>query len=201
MSQDAKEAGAKPPLPKQTQFLPGSTTEMDPKLDHGEESYRGSGPLQGRAAIIMGADAGIGCAIAIAREGADVLISYLSEHEDALETARWVEQAGRRVILFPGHISGQAHCRTIVEHAAKEFGRIEILVNNAAHQKTVQSLEEIEPEERGRTFRTNIHAMCYLCQAAVPHMKPGSAIVSSCSVSAKAPAPSPLPHATTRARS
>jgi NAD(P)-dependent dehydrogenase (short-subunit alcohol dehydrogenase family) len=200
MPQDPKDAGARPPLPGQTQPMPGSTTRMDPKPDHGEESYRGSGRLQGRAAIITGADSGIGRAVAIAfaREGADVLISYLSEHEDARETARWVEEAGRRAVLVDGDIGEQAHCRGIVERAVQEFGRLDILVNNAAHQKTFQGIEEIEAEEWDRTFRTNLHSMFYLCQAAVPHMKPGAAIVNSCSVNAKNPSPSLLPYATTK---
>jgi NAD(P)-dependent dehydrogenase (short-subunit alcohol dehydrogenase family) len=200
MSQDPKEAGAKPPLPEQKQEPPGSTAEMRPRPDHGEESYRGNGRLRDRAAIVTGADSGIGRAVALAfaREGADVLISYLDEHADARETGRWVEQAGRRAVLVPGDIGEQAHCRWIVERAVGEFGRLDILVNNAAHQRTFQSLDEIDAAEWDRTFRTNIHAMFWLCQAAVPHMPPGSAIVNTCSVNAKNPSPSLLPYATTK---
>jgi NAD(P)-dependent dehydrogenase (short-subunit alcohol dehydrogenase family) len=158
MSHDPKEACAKPPLPEQTQLIPGSTTEMDPKPDHGEGSYRGGGRLQARVAVIKGTESGIGRAVAIAfaREGADVLISYLSEHEGARETVRWVEQAGRRAVLLAGDIGDQAHCRAIAGRAAQEFGRIAIPVNNAAHQQILQGLE-IEAEEWDRTFRTNIH--------------------------------------------
>ena len=182
------------------QAPPGHTAEMQTKPDHGEESYKGSGKLAGRAAIITGADSGIGRAVAIAfaREGADVLISYLNEDEDAEETARWVRQAGRRAVLMPGDVSQEGHCREIVQRATSEFGRLDILVNNAAMQRTHQSLDEISSEEWDATFRTNIYSQFWLCKAAVPHMKPGAAIVNTNSINAKNPTPTLLPYATTK---
>jgi NAD(P)-dependent dehydrogenase (short-subunit alcohol dehydrogenase family) len=173
---------------------------MRPAPDHGETSYKGCGKLQGRTALITGADSGIGRAVAIAfaREGADVLIAYLDEHEDAKETAHWVEQAGRRAVLMAGDVADQVHCRTLVDCALREFGRLDILVNNAAMQRTHQDLNEITAEEWDRTFRTNIYSQFYLCQAAVPHMKPGSAIVNTTSINAKTPSPQLLAYATTK---
>ena len=200
MAQDPKEAGPKPSFPKQPQEPPGQTGEMRPQPDHGETSYRGCGKLEGLAALSTGADSGIGRAVAIAfaREGADVLISYLDEDEDAKETARWVEQAGRRAVVVPGDVAEQSHCRSLVERAVSEFGRLDILVNNAAMQRTYKSLDEISAEEWDKTFRTNIYAQFYLCQAAVPHMKPGSAIINTSSINAKNPSPQLLPYATTK---
>jgi NAD(P)-dependent dehydrogenase (short-subunit alcohol dehydrogenase family) len=189
-----------PPLPEQKQDVPGSTAEMDPKPDHGEESYRGSGRLEGKKAIITGADSGIGRAVAIAyaREGADVLIAYLNEDDDAQETARWIEQAGRKAILVPGDIGSAEHCRAIVDKAVDAFGQIDILVNNAAHQMTFEKLEEIPDDEWELTFRTNIHAMFFLAKAAVPHMSDRGAIINTTSVNADTPSPSLLPYATTK---
>jgi NAD(P)-dependent dehydrogenase (short-subunit alcohol dehydrogenase family) len=201
MAQDPQHAGPTPPQPEQQQEPPGHTAEMTPAPDHGEESYKGSGKLEGRAAIITGGDSGIGRAVAIAfaREGADVLIAYLPEEEDdARETARWVERAGRRVVLVPGDITDQAHCRGIVQRAVAELGRLDILVNNAAFQRTYEKIEDIAAEEWDRTFRTNIHAMFYLCQAAVPHLKPGAAIVNTTSIQSKDPSPQLLAYAATK---
>ena len=190
----------KPPMPEQQQEVPGTTGEMNPRPDHGEESYRGSGRLQGKKAIITGGDSGIGRAVAIAyaREGADILIAYLNEDEDARETARLIEEAGRKAVLMAGDISSAAHCRAIVDKAADEFGRIDILVNNAAHQMTFKSLVEIPDEEWEKTFATNIHAMFYLAKAALPHMAEGSAIINTTSINADAPKPTLLPYATTK---
>ena len=190
----------KPPLPEQQQEVPGTTAAMNPKPDHGEESYRGSGRLQGKKAIITGGDSGIGRAVAIAfaREGADVLISYLNEDEDAQETARWIEQAGQQAVLVPGDIGSADHCRAIASRAVEAFGRVDILVNNAAHQMTFETLEEIPDEEWDTTFRTNIHAMFYLTKAAVPHMKEGGAIINTTSVNADTPKPTLLAYATTK---
>lgn len=190
----------KPPMPEQEQPMPGSTTAMDPKPDHGEESYKGSGRLQGRAAIITGADSGIGRAVAIAfaREGADVLISYYNEHDDAKETARWVEQAGRKAILAPGDVKDEAYCKGLVQQAMQEFGKLDILVNNAAHQATFQSIEDISAEEWDVTFRTNIYSQFYLSKAAIPQMKPGSSIINTSSINAKNPSPTLLAYATTK---
>ena len=190
----------KPPLPEQQQDTPGSTQEMTPKPDHGEDSYEGSGRLEGKKAIITGGDSGIGRAVAIAfaREGADVLISYLNENEDAEETARWVEKAGRKAVLVPGDIQDAGHCRAIIDRAVKEFGRIDILVNNAAHQMTYEELTDIPDEEWDATFRTNIHSMFYLTKAAVPHMRDGGSIINTTSINADKPNPTLLAYAATK---
>jgi NAD(P)-dependent dehydrogenase (short-subunit alcohol dehydrogenase family) len=197
---DPTQAHPAPPQPEQKQPPPGLTNKMDPKPDHGEKTYKGSGRLAGKAAIITGGDSGIGRAVAIAfaREGADVLISYLNEDEDAKETETWVKEAGRRAILVPGDISKAEHCRSLVERAVKEFGKLDILVNNAAMQRTHQSIDEISDEEWDATFRTNIYAMFYLCKAALKHMKPGGAIVNTSSVNEDMPSPSLLAYATTK---
>jgi NAD(P)-dependent dehydrogenase (short-subunit alcohol dehydrogenase family) len=197
---DPTTAYATPPQPKQQQEMPGDTEKMAPAPDHGETTYKGHGRLAGRSAIITGGDSGIGRAVAIAyaREGADVLISYLSEENDARETARWVEEAGRTAVLVPGDIGDEAHCRSLVERAMTEFGRLDILVNNAAHQATIDSIEEISSEEWDRTMRTNLYAMFYLCRAAVPVMRPGSVIINTSSIQSKLPTPELLAYATTK---
>jgi NAD(P)-dependent dehydrogenase (short-subunit alcohol dehydrogenase family) len=190
----------KPPFPRQQQPMPGRTDAMRPRPDHGESSYRGSGKLAGKKAIITGADSGIGRAVAIAfaREGADVLIGYLNEDDDARETQRLVEESGRRAVLAAGDVGSAAHCRAIVAKAMKELGGIDILVNNAAHQATFKSIEDIPDEEWERTFKVNIHAMFYLTKAAVPHMKEGSTIINTASINADTPNPTLLPYATTK---
>jgi len=190
----------KPPLPEQQQDTPGTTAKMDPQPDHGEKTYRGSGRLAGKKAIITGGDSGIGRAVAIAfaREGADVLISYLNEDEDAQDTAQWIEKAGRKAVLVPGDIGSADHCRAIVDKAVSEFGRIDILVNNAAHQMTFEAIGDIPDEEWEATFRTNIHAMFYLTKAATPHMREGAAIINTTSVNADMPKQTLLPYATTK---
>jgi hypothetical protein len=173
---------------------------MRPKPDHGEESYRGSGKLPGKRAVITGGDSGIGRAVAIAyaREGADVLIAYLNEHGDAKETQRLVEEAGRKAVLMAGDIGSSKHCRAIVDKALAELGGIDILVNNAAHQATFKSVEDISDEEWELTFRVNIHAMFYLTKAAVPHMQKGAAIINTASINADKPNPTLLAYATTK---
>lgn len=195
-----QEKYAKPPYPGQKQEVPGTEEELQPKADHGEKSYRGSGKLEGKKAIITGGDSGIGRAVAIAfsREGADVLISYLNEDKDAEETAKYVEEAGQKAVLVKGDISEEEHCKKIIQQAVSEFGQIDILVNNAAFQMARESLEEIPSEEWDYTFRTNIHAMFYLCKAAKPHMKPGSTIVNTTSVNAYKPKPILLAYAATK---
>ncbi len=187
--------------PAQQQQPPGSQQAMDPQPDCGETSYRGSGKLEGRAAVVTGADSGIGRAVAIAyaREGADVLISYLSEHDDARETARHVEEAGRTAVLVSGDVSQPEHCREIVDRAAEAFGRIDVLVNNAAYQMTHETIEEISDEEWDHTFRTNVSAMFYLVKAALPHMGKGSSIIGSSSVNSDMPSPTLAPYAATKA--
>jgi NAD(P)-dependent dehydrogenase (short-subunit alcohol dehydrogenase family) len=189
-----------PPLPSQQQPMPGLTSRMNPVPDHGESSYRGSGRLAGKKAVITGGDSGIGRAVAIAyaREGADLLISYLEEDEDAEDTKRIVEEAGRKAVLVPGDIQSSAHCKAIVDRAVSELGGIDILVNNAAHQATFSSIEDISDEEWELTFRINIHAMFYLTKAAVPYMKPGSAIINTASINSDNPSPSLLAYATTK---
>ncbi|MGR9257537.1 SDR family oxidoreductase [Rhizobium leguminosarum] len=189
-----------PPFSSQKQPMPGFTAQMDPIPDHGEESYRGADRLKGKRAIITGGDSGIGRAVAIAyaREGADMVISYLDEDEDADETKRLVEQAGRKAILVSGDIQDPAHCRQIVETAVKELGGIDILVNNAAHQASFKSIDEISDEEWELTFKVNIHSMFYLTKAAVAHMKPGSAIINTASINSDSPNPTLLAYATTK---
>jgi NAD(P)-dependent dehydrogenase (short-subunit alcohol dehydrogenase family) len=174
---------------------------MDPVPDCGETSYRGSGRLTGKAAVITGGDSGIGRAVAIAyaREGADVLISYLSEDDDARDTAKYVEDAGRKAVLVRGDVSEAQHCRDIIARAVEEFGRVDVLVSNAAYQMTHGSLEEIPDDEWGYTFRTNVEAMFHLCKAAVPHMSPGSSIIGSSSVNSDSPSPTLAPYAATKA--
>jgi NAD(P)-dependent dehydrogenase (short-subunit alcohol dehydrogenase family) len=187
--------------PEQQQEVPGVQAAMTPVPDCGEHSYRGSGKLAGKAAIITGGDSGIGraAAIAYAREGADVLIAYLEEDDDAQDTARWIEEAGRRAVLVRGDLSDPAHCRAVVDRAVQEFGRIDVLVSNAAYQMSRDSLDEISDEEWDYTFRLNIGAMFHLTKAAVPHMLPGSAIIGSSSVQSDQPSPQLAPYAATKA--
>ncbi|TGN88961.1 SDR family oxidoreductase [Bradyrhizobium yuanmingense] len=190
----------KPPYPAQQQPMPGSTRAMQPRPDHGEESYKGSGRLAGKKVIITGGDSGIGRAVAIAyaREGADIVISYLNEDEDAAEVKALVEREGRKAVLIPGDISNPEHCRAIVRRTVEELGGIDILVNNAAHQATFKDIADISDDEWRRTFEINIHAMFYLAKAAVPHMRPGSAIINTASVNSDMPNPSLLAYATTK---
>jgi len=190
----------KPPFPKQSQSLPGSSKTMQPEPDYGEDSYRGANRLTDKKALITGADSGIGRAVALAfaREGADVVVSYLSEHEDAKETQRLVESAGRKCVLVPGDIAQAEHCRALVKKAVEAFGRIDILVNNAAHQMTFDSLEKISDEEWDKTLATNLSAMFYITKAAMPHMKPGASIINTASINADVPNPTLLAYATTK---
>jgi NAD(P)-dependent dehydrogenase (short-subunit alcohol dehydrogenase family) len=201
MSQDPREKGPKPPHPSQQQEPPGLESKMDPKPDYGEDSYKGSGKLGGKAAVITGGDSGIGRAVALAfaREGADVLISYLSEEIDAKETARVVEAAGRRCITVAGDISEESHCQAIIDRAAKEFGKVNVLVNNAAFQMSRESIEEISTEEFDRTLKTNLYAMFWLTKAVVAHMPEGGAVINTSSIQADSPSPELLPYAMTKA--
>ncbi len=190
-----------PPFPKQPQAFPGMTEKMDPRPDHGEESYKGSGKLAGKKAIITGGDSGIGLAVAIAfaREGADLLIVHLpSETEDGATCRRLVEDAGRKAVMAPGDISDAAFREEIVARAVDELGGIDILVNNAAYQKPFKTLDEMPFEEWTKTFDTNVHATFHLTQLAVGKMKPGSAIVNTASVNSKDPTPMLLAYATTK---
>jgi NAD(P)-dependent dehydrogenase (short-subunit alcohol dehydrogenase family) len=187
--------------PAQQQTPPGTLGGMTPKPDHGEESYRGSGRLTGKKAVITGGDSGIGRAVAIAfaREGADVLIAYLDEHEDAQDTAKYVEQAGRKCVLVAGDLSDKAHAHSVIPKAVEELGGVDILVNNAAFQMTHESLDEISDDEWDHTVALNLTAMFVLCKDAVPHMKPGAAIINSSSVNSDMPSPTLAPYAMTKA--
>lgn len=187
--------------PPQQQPVPGATEEMTPRPDHGEHSYRGSGRLAGKAALVTGADSGIGRAVAIAfaREGADVIISYLDEHDDAEETRRWVEDAGRTAVLAPGDVSDPAQCRALVDLAVERFTRLDVLVSNAAYQMSRASLAEIPDEEWDHTVATNLSAFFHLCKAAVPYMPAGSSIIVTSSVVSDTPPPQLLPYDATKA--
>ncbi|RZK39150.1 MAG: glucose 1-dehydrogenase [Pedobacter sp.] len=191
-----------PPFPKQKQNVPGVEKKMSPLADHGEETYKGCGKLKDKVAIITGGDSGIGKAVAIAfaREGAHVVISYLAdrETEDAKDTANYVEAAGRKAILIKGDIRKESHCKKIVSQTVKEFGKIDILVNNAAFQMSRDSMKDISSDEWSQTFDTNINAMFYLCKAAEPHMESGSSIINTTSVNAYSPSPGLLPYAATK---
>jgi hypothetical protein len=199
-SEDPREQGAKPEFPEQPQEPAGLEEEMDPKPDYGEDTYRGSGKLQGKVALITGGDSGIGRAVALAfaREGADVLISYLDEEQDAQKTVRIVEKEGRKCIAVAGDIGDEAHCQQLVQRAVSELGRLDILVNNAAYQMSHESIQELTSEEIEHTFRTNIFAMFYLCKAALPQMQPGASIINTCSVQAYKPSSSLLAYASTK---
>jgi hypothetical protein len=186
--------------PPQQQTPPGHEAALTPQADHGETSYVGHGRLAGKATVITGGDSGIGRAVALAfaREGADVLISYLNEDDDARTTERLVRDAGRKAVLVPGDIADPAHCRAIIDRAVQEFGRIDVLVNNAAFQMTRTSLDEIPDDEWDRTFAVNVTAMFHLCKAAVKHMKPGSSIINTTSINSDNPKPTLLAYATTK---
>lgn len=190
----------RPPFATQQQPIPGATDAMNPRPDHGETSYRGRGCLLDKKVLLTGGDSGIGRAVAIAfaREGADHLIAYLDEDNDAQETRRLVEAAGRRCVLAPGDIGDPVHCRMLVDKAAGAFGRIDVLVNNAARQMSFNAPDEISDEEWNRTFAVNIHAMFYLVKASVPHMKPGAVIINTASVNADMPNPHLLAYATSK---
>ncbi len=190
----------KPPFAEQQQPIPGHSAKMDPQPDYGEATYRGADKLKDKKTLITGADSGIGRAVALAfaREGADVVVSYLNEEEDAKETKRLVEEAGRKCVLAPGDVSSADHCRKLVQKAVDAFGRIDVLVNNAAHQTSFESIEDISDEEWDKTFATNISAMFYIAKAAIPHMKEGGSIINTASVNADAPSPHLLAYATTK---
>jgi NAD(P)-dependent dehydrogenase (short-subunit alcohol dehydrogenase family) len=204
--QDSTPTGPKPqgPTPEYKQHpipAPGLDSQMSPAADHGEESYQGLGRLKDRVALITGGDSGIGRAVALAfaREGADVAIAYLATEEpDAEETCHWIEQAGRRSLRLPGDIQDERHCAQLIDRAFAEFGRLDILVNNAAFQNTHESIEEFTTEEFDRTFKTNVYAMFWLCRAALPRMEPGSVIINTASIQAYDPSPNLLAYAPTK---
>jgi NAD(P)-dependent dehydrogenase (short-subunit alcohol dehydrogenase family) len=189
-----------PPFPEQRQQPMGSEAEMQPRADHGEDSYTGWGRLEGKRAMITGADSGIGRAVALAfaREGADVVVSYLDEEADAQETVRLVEDAGRRAVPVGGDIGDESHCQAVVQRARDELGGLDVLVNNAAYSMMQSSIQEVPSEEWDQIFRTNIYSMFYLCKAALPHMGAGSAIINTASVQAYEPGAALLAYATTK---
>jgi NAD(P)-dependent dehydrogenase (short-subunit alcohol dehydrogenase family) len=198
---DPKQKGPTPPFPKQEQQPPGVEQAMDPTPDHGEKSYEGHDRLKDRVAVITGADSGIGRAVALAfaREGADVVVSYWNEHEDARETRRLVEDAGRRAVLVPGDLAEESQCRRVIETAAREFGRIHLLVNNAAYQgKQVDKFEQISADRLRRTFAVNVEAMFHLTRQALAWMKAGAVIINTASVQAYHPSAAILDYATTK---
>jgi len=192
-----------PPFPEQKQQHPGVEAKMSPRADHGQDTYKGSGKLKEKIAVITGGDSGIGKAVAIAfaREGADIVLSYLNdmEDEDARDTAGYVEKAGRSCLLIKGDITSEEHCRSIIDQTVRRFGRVDILVNNAAFHMSRKSLEDIPSDEWRHTFAVNVHSIFYLCKAAVPHMKPGSSIINTTSVNTYYPSDDLLPYAATKA--
>jgi hypothetical protein len=197
---DPREQGAKPPFDTPRQRPPGHDSKLRPPADHGESSYVGHGRLAGKVALITGGDSGIGRAVALAfaREGADVLISYLNEHDDAAETVRLVVTEGRRAVSVAGDIGEEAHCRALVERTRRELGRLDILVNNAAFQRVREKLGEITTEEFDRTYRTNVYAMFWLCRHAMPHLPRGGTIINTASIQAYQPSPTLLAYASTK---
>ena len=201
MTDDPRTTEPQPPYEEAPQPRPGLTANMRTKPDHGEESYVGKGLLKDKVALITGGDSGIGRAVAIAyaREGADLALSYLADEQvDAEETKAWVEKAGRRCLLLPGDIRDPAHCRMLVKRTVAEFGRVDVLVNNAAAQTVNEGLDDVTVEDVEGSFRANVFAMIWLAQAAVPHMEPGSAIVNTTSVQAKIATETMLVYATTK---
>src|SRR3954466_14822712 len=199
-SRDPTHAEPTPPFPEQEQEPPGREQAMRPLADHGEKTYVGRGRMTDRVALITGADSGIGRAVALAfaREGADVLCSYLDEDDDAAETRRLVEDAGRRCITAAGDVGDREHCRSLVGRTIDELGRLDVLVNNAAYQMSYESFLDIPPEELDFVFRTNILAMFHLCQAAVPRMEAGSTIINTTSIQAAQPSPELLHYSATK---
>jgi len=189
-----------PPYPEQHQEPPGYTRQMQPTPDHGEQTYRGNGRLEGKVALVTGGDSGIGKAVAIAfaREGADVAIAYLNEDGDAEDTAKWVREAGRKAVLIPGDLTTETHCNEVIQRTVRELGGIDILVNNAAFQRTYADIGDISVEEWDRTFRTNIYAPFFLSKAAIPYMRSGSAIINTTSIQSRQPSPQLLAYASTK---
>jgi NAD(P)-dependent dehydrogenase (short-subunit alcohol dehydrogenase family) len=197
---DPRTAYPRPPFPRQGQTLPGRDSLLDPQPDHGERSYVGHGLLGGLATIVTGADSGIGKAVALAfaREGADVVIAYLDAHDDARQTVDLVKAEGRRAIAIPGDLQDEQYCRRIIEQTSDELGRIDVLVNNAAHQQRFHAVEDVSTEEWERTLRTNLTATFWMCREAVERMQPGASIINVSSIQARDPSANLLAYATTK---
>ena len=199
--QDPKAYGDTPPFPQEELEYPGLESDMTPRPDYGEDSYHGSGKLEGKVALITGGDSGIGRAVALAyaREGADVVISYLNEDSDAEETVRIVEAAGRKALAIPGDIGEEAHCLDLIDRTVKEFGRLDILVNNAAYQSTHDDIQDLPSEEWDRAFKTNIYATFYLSRAALRHLPEGGSIINTTSIQSTNPSTELIHYASTKA--
>ena len=200
--QDPLKQYPQPPFPKQPQPKPGLAREMDPKPDHGESSYKGFGRLEGRKALITGADSGIGRAVAIAfaREGADIALSYLPDEEpDAKEVVGWIEKAGRKAYPIPGDITSEPFCNDLVKQAVKSLGGLDILVNVAGYQNAVEEIADITTEQFDRTMKTNVYALFWICKAALPHLSAGATIINTSSIQAYQPSPTLLDYASTKA--
>lgn len=197
---DPRKSEPQPPFDQKSQAYPGSDAKMTPKADHGEDREPTAAQLAGKVALITGGDSGIGRAVALAyaQQGADVLFSYLEEEQDARETTRLIEETGQRAIGIAGDIQDEEHCRKLVERTLEEFGRLDVLVNNAAYQMAIDDLEDYTAEQIDRTYRTNVFAMFYLCKAAVPRMKPGASIINTTSIQAYDPSPNLLDYASTK---
>jgi NAD(P)-dependent dehydrogenase (short-subunit alcohol dehydrogenase family) len=197
---DPRQAYPAPPFPPQPQEPPGQSLQMTPNPDYGEDTYIGNGKLKGRVALITGSDSGIGRAVALAfaREGADIVISYLNEDVDAKETSRLVTESGRRAVMAPGDITDEAFAKDLIKRANDEFGQLDILVNNAAHQSTKPDIGEFSREELEKTFATNVFAMFHICQEAIKVMKPGSCVINTASVQAYKPSPGLLAYAASK---
>ena len=189
-------------FPKQEQQQPGLTGPMEPQPDHGEQTYRGTGLLEGKRALITGGDSGIGRAVAIAfaREGADVAIGYLPEEQvDAEETAAWIEKAGRRSLLIPGDLTDEAHCQQLVDDTVEELGGLDVLVLNAAYQESRNGLDNLPTDEFDRVFRTNLYSMMWITRRAIPRLQPGASIITTSSIQAFNPSPELIDYAMTKA--
>jgi NAD(P)-dependent dehydrogenase (short-subunit alcohol dehydrogenase family) len=199
--QDPTKQYPQPPFEKQQQNEPGLAQKMNPKPDHGEDSYRGTGRLEGRRALITGADSGIGRAVAIAyaREGADVAMSYLpSEEEDAQEVVALIEKAGRKAVAVPGNLMDQSYCTSLVQTAVDQLGGLDIVVNVGGKQQATESLTDITDEQFDETYKTNVYALFWVTKAALPHLQPGAAIINTSSVQAYSPSPTLVDYASTK---
>jgi NAD(P)-dependent dehydrogenase (short-subunit alcohol dehydrogenase family) len=200
-TKDPKKIYKQPPYSEKKQPPPGREEEMKPQADHGEASYKGTGRLEGRRALITGADSGIGRAVALAfaREGADVAISYLSEETDARETERLVTEAGRKAVLLPGDIGERTVCEAVARKAIDAFGAIDLLVNNAAFQRSYEKFEDIPDEEFEKAYQVNVFAMFRLCKAILPQMKESGSIINTASIQSFDPSPNLIAYASTKA--